>query len=146
MQFHTREWWREEGGQHCVTCQLLGSCIMKVTKKPKDALANRSDLSYFPTPLCDIRRLFSFIPQLPYSSFLKSQTKPMTACSKRWVLPWHMLSWSIVCFLHICSSEYICLLNSEASSKVRLKGLYRSALQYCRYGVGLCPLVQLCKM
>lgn len=147
MLFHTSKWWREEGETApCAMSELLGCFIMKITKKPKDALAIRRDLSYFFTLLRDVWCLFSFIPQLPYSLFLKSRTKPMTACSKRWVLPWCMLPWSIVCFLQICSSEYIFLLDSEAFSKVRLKGLYRSVLQYCKCGVGLCPLVQLCKM
>lgn len=34
--------------------ELLGNYIMKVTKKPKDALANSRDLNYFSTFLCDI--------------------------------------------------------------------------------------------
>ena len=38
------------------------------------------------------------------------------------------------------------LLNSEDSSRVRLNGLYRSGSDYCRYGVGLCPVMQLCNM
>lgn len=138
---------------------LLGSCILKVPKKlkqlllgmsfpfyKKDAFANRRDLGYFPTLLCALWCLFCFIPQLPYSSFLKSQIEPMTACSKRWVPPRHKLSWLIVSFLDICWSEYMYLLNSEASSRVILKGLYRPGLQYIRHGVGLCPAVPLCKM
>lgn len=50
MQFHPRKWWREEEETAlCAMSKLLGSYITKVTKKPKDALANRRDLSYFST-------------------------------------------------------------------------------------------------
>lgn len=66
--------------------------------------------------------LFCFIPQLPYSLFLKSRTEPMTACSKRWVLPWHMLSWSIVPFLHIwyTSAKFWSLLQGATQGLIQI--------------------------
>lgn len=121
-------WKRRSQRSCCWECCLLSFFYFK------DALANRRDVDYFPTLLCDSWCLFCFIPQLPYSSFLKSRTEPTTACSKRWVplLPWLTVSLLLICWISV--------LNSEASSRVRLQALHRTGLQDPRYGVGLCLL------
>lgn len=145
MQFHTREWWREEGGEAlCAMLGLLGSRITKVTKKPKDTLTNRKDLIFFYSFVWYMVFVFlhpsaalfiiSEITDQANDSMLQAVSPTMT----------HAPLINTVFSTHLFKKIHM-----SAKLWRPLQGDIQgfiSVLQYCRCRVGLCPSVQLCKM